>query len=87
MPLVVRAWYALIPPCTASTPPYVPPTLEEGYIPRPSFSAAVRDKSIESFSLDASLRRSGLIFTLLFDIDEGDGGVYAFSYVIGGVIF
>ncbi len=52
-------------------------------MPKPSFSAAVRDKSSEFFSCAVILRKRGFIFVLVFD--EGEGGGWISPNKVGEV--
>ncbi len=59
---------------------------DDEYIPRPSFSAADRDRSMVIFSCEVNLRKSGLIFALLLELDFLSGEVNAAACALAGTM-
>ena len=75
-------------PRLASNPNCEPSNSDEVYIPRPSFSAADRDKSTfpETFSCEENFRSNGFILTLLFVPDLDSGAAYGSACALAGTI-
>lgn len=80
--LVVRLWYPPLRPDPESGAPLIS---DDVYIPSPSFSAADRDKSIDTCSREVNFRKRGFAFTLLLLCSFVSGVEYRFACALAGM--